>query len=334
LLNSQKFFFPDSLNSQPCKLCQNADPDLFALKYVLPTCEIVSCLSCGFTFVPAKWRKNITYTTYKNSKTAQQIRKGNNWVKIQRHKLRLKFIKKYISSGKLLDVGCGWGHFLLAAQEEGFSVTGVELDEQAWLYSVQDLNLPVQRKDFFTFSDKDNFDLITMWDVLEHIDDPVSFLKNAARLQKDGTYLVLQVPQIDSFVSRLMKKHWKMLGLDHVNYFSPQTIKILLNQCGYEMLEHKTSLELKLLLMYTILPLIHKIRIFLNKIFRKNSNLIISTVDNSERQAFFNQMTQRPMWQLKIMVFVHNLIYYFLSFFRIGEEMMVIARRRTNQNII
>lgn len=318
--------FPDTLEGKPCKVCGAAGPDSFRLLYTLSTCEVARCRACGFTFVPSWWRHNITYTSYKSAATAQEIRRGNNALKLARHQLRLRFIRRFKPSGTLLDVGAGWGHFLMAARQAGYIVLGVELDEQPNLYASQDLGLPVLREDFFNFSSERRFDIITLWDVLEHIDDPRSFLLNCARLQESGGLLVIQVPQINSVIARLTGRKWKMLGLDHVNYFSPKTLRLLLSQCGYEVQSVKASLELKLLLMYTLFPLWASFQ----KLWKRKNYV---PVDNTSRQAFFNKVTQRPAWQLKLMIVLHNVVYNALSFLGIGEEMMVAAQRRGDENV-
>jgi len=53
-----------------------------------------------------------------------------------------------------------------------------------------------------------------------------------------------------------------------------------------------------------------------------------ASINSAERQQYFNKFTSRPLWQLKLFVFIHNIIYNTLSFFNIGEEMMVAAKKR------
>ena len=121
----------------------------------------------------------------------------------------------------MFDLGAGWGHFMLAAKELGYEIYGVEIAEQPYLYCKNDLKLPVDHIDFFELdTTKHQFDLITMWDVLEHIDKADVFLQKCNQLTKTGGYLFLQVPQIDSYFAKKYKDNWKMMGLDHVNYFS------------------------------------------------------------------------------------------------------------------
>ena len=115
-----------------------------------------------------------------------------------------------------------------------------------------------------------------------------------------------------------------MMGLDHVNYFSKETITKILNKHGYDVIKIKSSFEIKLFIMYTILPLIKKLKG--NK--RQTINEASKTINAAERQAYFNKFTSKPMWQLKFFVFIHNIIYNTLSALNIGEEMMVAVRKR------
>ena len=114
-----------------------------------------------------------------------------------------------------------------------------------------------------------------------------------------------------------------MMGLDHVNYFGKKTITQILANHGYEVVKIKSSFEIKLFIMYTLLPFIKKIKS--NK--KERVSELNKTINAAERQNYFNKFTNKPLWQLKLFVFIHNRIYNFLSFFNIGEEMMVAARK-------
>ncbi len=301
-----------------CQCCKNTDPSQFIEKFKKDGLIVLECKKCSFNFLPWYYRKNITYTDYKNEKVLEQIRKGNNWLKVQRHLLRFELIRKYKPSGYLFDLGVGWGHFLLAAKQLGYEIYGIEISKNPYIYSKEDLGLPVDHVDFFKMEKKDgSFDIITMWDVLEHIDDADPFVKKCADLLKKEGYLFLQVPQIDSFIAKRKKENWNMMGLDHVNYFSKKTITLLLEKHGFEVVKIKSSIELKLLLMYTILPWIKKLK-------GKKQDSITS----AERQEYYNKTTQKPQWVLKTFVVVHNIIYKLLSSLNIGEEMIVVARKK------
>lgn len=306
-----------------CCVCGNADPKAFQLKYQKENFSVATCDRCSMHFIPPYFRKQIQYTQYKNEAVTEAVRHGNNWVKIQRHKLRFRFIQKFIKSGSLFDLGAGWGHFMLAGKELGYKVYGVEISEQPYLYCVNDLKLPVDHIDFFQMDESKKFDIITMWDVLEHIDKADEFLAKCSKLTHTGGYLVLQVPQIDSYFAKRHRDNWKMMGLDHVNYFGKKTITQILEKNGYEVLKIKSSFEIKLFIMYTILPLLKKLKSKKEQSLRE----VNTTINAAERQRYFNKFTSKPMWQLKLFVFLHNILYNTLSFFNIGEEMMVAARK-------
>ncbi len=305
-----------------CCVCENSDPAAFNLLYQKENFAVVTCNRCDFQFIPPYYRKKIEYTQYKNEAVTQAVRQGNNWIKIQRHKLRLKWIKKFKSSGTLFDLGAGWGHFMLAAKEEGYSIYGIEIAEQPYRYCVEDLKLPVDHIDFFKMDPTKKFDVITLWDVLEHIDQADTFVEKIAELTAPGGYLVLQVPQIDSYFAKRHKDQWKMMGLDHVNYFSRNTIKKLLERHGFEVEAYKSSFEIKLFIMYTLLPIVKRFK--KSKVVKEGSG----TITAADRQNYFNKFTKRPLWQLKLFVWIHNRIYNTLSTLNIGEEMMVAARKR------
>ncbi|HQQ94828.1 MAG TPA: class I SAM-dependent methyltransferase [Bacteroidia bacterium] len=309
-----------------CCVCGNTDPEQFKPLYEKENFAVVVCTVCDFHFIPPHYRKKIQYTQYKNADVTAAVRSGNNWVKIQRHRLRFRFIRKFVTHGHLFDLGAGWGHFMLAAREEGFKVSGIEIAEQPYLYCVNDLKLPVEHIDFFDMDPSRIFDVITMWDVLEHIDKADRFLAKCNQHTRAGGYLFLQVPQIDSYFARKYRDEWKMMGLDHVNYFGRQTIRRLLESQGYEVLAIKSSFEIKLFLMYTLLPFLKRFKTGEKKTLRETNQ----GIQAAERQAYFNTFTSKPRWQLWIFVKLHNLLYNTLSFFRVGEEMMVAARKVRN----
>ena len=306
-----------------CEVCSNTEKNKFRAKYKGPNYEVFACAKCDFEFIPPYYRQQIKYTQYKDEAVGQAVRAGNNWVKIQRHKLRLRFIRKFVPKGSLFDLGAGWGHFMLAAKEMGYTVSGIEIAEQPYKYCVQDLQLPVEHLDFFKLPEDRIYDIVTLWDVLEHIDAASAFLKKCNQHTRPGGYLFLQVPQIDSYIARKQGGTWKMRGLDHVNYFSKKTMARILEQNGYELVKIKSSFEIKLFLMYTVLPFFKRVR-GKQKQSLKETN---TTINAAERQRYFNRFTKVPHWILVIFMALHNLLYNTLSFLGVGEEMMVAARK-------
>lgn len=314
---------PDIFEDIRCCVCGNTDHAKFTVKYKKETFSVVECNTCSFVFVPPFFRKNVNYENYKDENVANAVRAGNNWVKIERHKLRYNLIKKYKASGSLFDLGAGWGHFMLTGQQLGYDVYGIEISEQPYLYSKNDLKLPVDHIDFFDMDEQKKFDVVTMWDVLEHIDKADDFVKKCAAVTAKNGYLVLQVPQIDSYFAKKYKDQWKMMSLDHVNYFGKKAITQLLEKYGYKVETIKSSFEIKLFIMYTVLPLIKRFK----KKKQVSQNQPDKPINSAERQNYFNTFTEKPMWKLKLYMWVHNVIYKTLSALNIGEEMIVVAKK-------
>lgn len=314
---------PNIFEDAHCAVCGNSNPSDFKLNYQKENFAVIECKKCTFNFIPPYYRKQISYENYKDENVTNAVRNGNNWVKIERHKLRYQLIKKYKPSGSLFDLGAGWGHFMLTGQLLGYDVYGIEVSEQPYLYSKNDLKLPVDHIDFFEMKEDKKFDIVTMWDVLEHIDKADDVIAKCARITAKDGYIIIQVPQIDSYFAKKHKDNWKMMGLDHVNYFGKKTITQLLEKHGYKVETIKSSFEIKLFIMYTILPLIKRLKGNKKQSLRQTN----TTINASERQNYFNTFTEKPMWKLKLYMWIHNVIYKTLSFLNIGEEMIVVAKK-------
>jgi len=138
-------------------------------------------------------------------------------------------------NGKLLDVGCGNGHFLALMQNLGWEISGVEPDARAARIARERLGgaIITGRLEDADFA-RDFFDALTVHDVIEHTHDPMGLLREAFRILKVGAKLVLTTPNIDSLGHQLFRKSWH--GLDpprHLYIFSPRTLRICADQIGY-----------------------------------------------------------------------------------------------------
>jgi hypothetical protein len=131
---------------------------------------------------------------------------------------------------------------------------------------------------------------------------------------KQGAHIVIQVPQIDSYIAKTQKEQWQAMGLDHVNYFSKDTITRILESKGFKVIRIKSSIELKLFLIYSFFD-------------KKRKKRVTTIATQAERQEYFNKKVSRPKWQLEIIVWGHNIIYNLLSVLNIGDEMVVIAKK-------
>lgn len=148
------------------------------------------------------------------------------------------------SGTKLLEVGVGNGYLIAAAQEMGYQVHAVEILEDAAQETADLLNLPVLCGDFLAMPEDQDYDIIIMGDVLEHLQDPVGGLNKAFSLLKPGGVLWLSTPNYDSAFARMRKMTDPMLQEPyHITYFSRQSLARLVEQVGFQIKSYSLSIH-------------------------------------------------------------------------------------------
>ena len=133
----------------------------------------------------------------------------------------------------LLDLGCGTGVFLDQARQAGYGVSGVEVSGYAGERArARGLEVTVGAVETWTVPQA-SFDVITMWDVIEHLRDPVAVVQVAARGLKPGGVLALSTGDIDSWCARLSGRGWHLFNLpEHLFFFSSRSLHLLLEHAG------------------------------------------------------------------------------------------------------
>ncbi len=122
----------------------------------------------------------------------------------------LLFLKdRPLPGGTLLDVGCGTGNFLAAARQDGYAVAGIDFDTDAVAVAQTVFHLPniTAARIEDVVSTQKTYDVITFFEVLEHLDDPKTFLDCVYQLLNPGGYIALSVPDASSWEP--FKKHDK-----------------------------------------------------------------------------------------------------------------------------
>ena len=216
----------------------------------------------------------------------------------------------------MYDIGFGFGHFLLSGKQLGYDVTGVERNRASVEFVRNQFGIEVEENDFLKVQKDTTYDIVTLWDVLEHIDDADKVIGKVSRMLCPGGHVFIQVPQADSIFATFLRRNWWALGLDHVNYFSKKTIKRLLQNYGLHVVKIRSSLEMKNVLLYVILPKL------------KSGKQPKENWTASNRQKEFNKLTTKPMWIQRLLVGVHNIAYTFLSYLNIGDEMIIVAQKQ------
>lgn len=144
-------------------------------------------------------------------------------------------IKKFKTRGKLLDVGCSMGLFLELAQEAGFDSSGIDVSEYALRQAKKRFAGQVWRTELAkaNFPNR-SFDVITLFDVLEHLQDPRRELKKAQQLLKDDGILVFETGNLESFWARRLGRNWHFFAPpQHLYAFGASHLETLLDQAGF-----------------------------------------------------------------------------------------------------
>ncbi len=194
--------------------------------------SIMVCRSCGlgYTIPRLKGAELSRYypSTYYGLNDNLQI-EASNFSRRMRV-IRVTRIKKYIGSGKLLDVGAGAGMFLKTAIEEGFEAEGLEISRDAAAFGKDVWKLNIRQGDFQNVQFPSNhYQVVTLSHVLEHLPNPLSAIRKLHDIIEPGGLLVISVPNFGSLQARLFRARWFHLDVPrHLFHFSPSVLSKLL----------------------------------------------------------------------------------------------------------
>ena len=147
----------------------------------------------------------------------------------------LRVIKRYKPQGKLLDLGCGPGHFLAEARAQGFQIAGQDISPVFREIAQRSHQIEVQAElSEVTARFGRDFDVVTSFDVIEHHDDPSRMVREIRALMKPGGILVMTTHDIGNWFARMYGPNWRHLNpIGHLNYFTRGTLGKLLRRNGF-----------------------------------------------------------------------------------------------------
>lgn len=231
----------------PCPLCGSGE-----YREVLVTYDrferqrrlkfsIVECKKCGLKYLNPRVKEELIGNFYKDtgydpfiSTTGKKDMQSLIYKGLRRLNLGLKYniVRGLKPVGRLLDVGCATGEFLEVMKDAGWKVTGIEPDRESREFAtrkgIQVYGLLKELKEC------DRFDIVTMWHSLEHIYELKPAVESISRLTRVGGYVVVAVPNVDSYGLRVYREHWVALDAPrHVYHFDFSTLVRLF--AAYEM---------------------------------------------------------------------------------------------------
>lgn len=246
------------MESKNCLICGVEKPELVYQGFdrligIDGTFSIVTCAHCGFVYLNPRptelemeryypknyysfhrWtkKKGILKTVYRKFK----------WKYLSFSKLtRFRGVPRYKKNGKILDFGCGSGEVLSILKSLGWDVYGVEVSEEAVEYA-RSKGLDVYKEGLKSLHfPRDYFDVIRLSSVLEHVHDASDTLREIHRILKPKGVLLLIVPNIESFSSKLFKSRWYNLDVPrHLYHFSLKSLTELLRKHSFRVISSRS----------------------------------------------------------------------------------------------
>ncbi len=207
--------------------------------------SLVQCNHCGLMYINPQPTPGELETYYPEDYEAHVGTKTGQfgWL----HRLdygygiekRRRAIERYIPPGRMLDIGCATGAFLNGMRQCGWEVVGIEPNRRAAIYAQEGLGLLVQNTTLEAAQlIPATFDLVTMWNVLEHLSDPRLGLERIAQTLRPGGLLVFAIPNTESYDLAIFKKYWAGYDLPrHLFVFPPATLEKMVKAIGFEVLK-------------------------------------------------------------------------------------------------
>lgn len=209
--------------------------------------QLVRCRGCELVYVNPRIDEGLLVESYASAVDPQFIAQNPERIRTFAGLLK-KSLPRPAPGTTLLDVGCAGGAFLVAAREYGFAATGVE--PSRWLAESGRSQYGVDIRDGILspgmFPDA-SFDVITLWDVIEHVAEPAALLATIHRLLKPEGRLLVNYPDYGSWMARLLGERWPFLLSVHLLYYTRATMSAQLRRAGFSPLQirpHFQALQL------------------------------------------------------------------------------------------
>ena len=206
--------------------------------------QLVQCQRCGFKYVNPRIKSDLILKGYSEG-TDENFISQAKFREITFDK-SLKYIEKCTkgNQGKIYDIGTAGGSFLQAAKKRGWEVYGTEPNEWLCNWCKKNYGVDLHQGDLFSNQfDSGFFDVVTLWDVLEHVPDPTKNLSEIRRILKSNGLLIVNYPDVGSWISKLMGRRWIFLLSVHLFYFDRRTIAKMLNKVGFDVIKIKPHFQ-------------------------------------------------------------------------------------------
>ncbi|PIP26598.1 MAG: hypothetical protein CO140_02425 [Candidatus Moranbacteria bacterium CG_4_9_14_3_um_filter_40_7] len=219
------------------KICQHEEYEIIS---AMPEAKIIRCRECRLVLA-LKENGAKPDEIYQNFYAQENASRFNFWmefiIKTFRFWRAVKIAWLKPKAKSILDIGSGRGWMLYFLQKyfKFKTAAGTQISQAAYEFSREKLKLEIYNQDLLSIDWNKNFDLITLWHVLEHVKSPEAYLHKIQELLKKDGLLVIEVPNYNSWTSVLTKKYWLALDLKHhLTFFTPATLTQLLQKYNFK----------------------------------------------------------------------------------------------------
>lgn len=227
-----------------CPVCDSPDKSSYFTKdwFTFSKCD-----ACGMVYLNPRLTEQATYDFYNSAWNEIYNEKKFDAVsestalddEINRSNLELIVEARGGAGGELLEIGFAKGFFLRAAKAAGFSVHGIELNQANYERVRAELGPTIHNEDLVRANlPAETFDVVYMRDVFEHVPAPKAMLHEIHRIAKPGGLVFIEVPNIEGLIYKLVgERHVCVFGFEHLNYWSPATLREVLARTGFAVRE-------------------------------------------------------------------------------------------------
>ena len=213
---------------------------------------LYECENCKLIFTDRYGKAfdyKVLYADYYKNELATRFGFGVEYlIRIFRFFRAFKVFTIAYFSKSILDVGSGRGYMLFYLKKyfKYYRTAGTQISKNAFNFSRNKLGLEIYDKDLLELNlNNAQFDVITVWHVLEHVPSPEKYIERISYFLKQKGKLIIEVPNYNSWTRVLTGKYWLGMDLDyHITFFRPESLSFLLKSCNFKIKNiHTFSLE-------------------------------------------------------------------------------------------
>lgn len=205
--------------------------------------QLVQCVDCSLVYLNPRTTPAVLIKSYSQAVDPTFVKQDLQRIRCFDKELRQIIRQCGITpdkNKKILDVGCAGGAFLKAANDIGFDVIGVEPSHWMCEYGKKVYGVNICQGQLIDQKfEPSSFDVVSFWDVIEHLSRPGEVLEHAHGLLKNDGTLIINYPDYGSCFARILGSKWPFLLSVHLIYYDRNTIKRQLEKCGFEVMEIK-----------------------------------------------------------------------------------------------